>query len=149
MDDVNRWSGVFLLLSCCRLSWLTVWQIQFGCFAACWVHHQWAGALGGKCEAAAGPHCTGWNIHTMWKGLLSCVGHFFHLDSFPSDTLSLLFSQLLPSWEKRSVLKHVLNITIFIFSCFKKGAKWECVLWICFSFFFSLFFPLEESLSGG
>lgn len=30
MDDVTRRSGVFLLLSCCWLSRLTVWQIQFG-----------------------------------------------------------------------------------------------------------------------
>lgn len=30
MDDMTRWSGVFLLLSCCWLSRLTVGQIQFG-----------------------------------------------------------------------------------------------------------------------
>lgn len=30
MDDMTHWSGVFLLLSCCWLSRLTVWQIQFG-----------------------------------------------------------------------------------------------------------------------
>lgn len=29
-DDMTHWSGVFLLLSCCWLSRLTVWQIQFG-----------------------------------------------------------------------------------------------------------------------
>lgn len=30
MNDMTRWSGVFILLSCCWLSRLTVWQIQFG-----------------------------------------------------------------------------------------------------------------------
>lgn len=73
-------------------------------------------------EAAARPHRT----HHQ-GGLQSCVGQFFIFSFlFLSLPASLFFSLLYPLGEKRSVLKHVLNITIFTFSCFKqKGGGWR------------------------
>lgn len=60
---------------------------------------------------------------------------FFHFFFSLCLLLSPLFlSVLAPLGEKRSVLKHVLNITIFTFSCFKQAAEGGsvsvCVVWI-------------------
>lgn len=91
-------------------------------------------------EAAASPHRTGWNTHTTGEAFSRVWASFFFSSLFfISFSLSVCFSLvflsvLAPLGEKRSVLKHVLNITIFTFSCFKQAAEGGsvsvCVVWI-------------------
>lgn len=64
MDDMTRWSGVFLLLSCCWLSRLTVWQIQFGILECIKAISTGPELCVQTEEAAACPHRTDWNAHT-------------------------------------------------------------------------------------
>lgn len=93
-------------------------------------------------EATACPHRTDWNTHTnLGRPYTVCGPAFFFLFRFLSLSLSIsllclpLVLFFAPS-EKWSVLKHVLNITIFTFSCFKKAAK-GVVCGVYFSSFFS------------
>ena len=125
MDDMTHWSGVFLLLSCCWCSTLTVWQIQFGVLGCAEAISTGPQLLVELCANIGSrslstlyrpehTHKRGEAFYRVWAA--------FFMSLPPCLTLSLL-SQLLPAWENRSVLKHVLNITIFTFSCFKKAAK--------------------------
>lgn len=116
--------------------------------AACQGRRHQLRALGGTVCKQRKPqpvHIAQTGTHTqIWGGLISCVGQLFFYFFFSHFffSLSRLLSCVFPSFflsfapsEKRSVLKHVLNITIFTFSCFKKAAKGGSV-WCVFFFFF-------------
>ena len=141
-DEMTRRSGVFLLLSCCWLSRLTVWQIQFWCF----------GAVPGpelSVELCANRGSRSLSTshrleHTqIWGGLLSCVGHFFfflpfHFCSSPSAA-SLSFSLgASPCLGKPICFKtraKYYHIYIFLFQEGSEGGGGCMVLVFLFFFF--------------
>lgn len=97
MDDMTHWSGVFLLLSCCWLSRLTVWQIQFGVLGRVEVittePELWVEMCANRGSCSVSTPRTLEHTHTQtWGELLSCVGRFFNL--FSSLSLSLSLPQL-------------------------------------------------------
>lgn len=152
MDDMTRWSGVFLLLSCCWLSRLTVGRIQFGVLECVKAISTGPELLVELCANRGSrslstshrlehTHKSGEAFYRVWASFFISFP-----PCLPPSLLLLSLSLFLPAWENRSVLKHVLNITIFTFSCFKKAAKGECVVWIFLSF---LFFLQWKGLSPG
>lgn len=155
-DDMTHWSGVFLLLSCCWLSRLTVWQIQFGvleCAEAISTGPELSVVLcaniGSRSLSTSHrvehTHNSGEAFYRVWAAFFISFALRLTLSLSLSSSLSLF---LLPhAWENWSVLKHVLNITIFTFSCFKKATKSECAVWIFL--FFSFFGGELKGLSLG
>lgn len=135
-------SDVFVLLSCCWLCRLTVgWICSVSRPSAPEQSFRWNCAQ--TEEATACPRRTDWNTHTNLGRpyivcgpvfLLSFFNFFFSLSASLLCPPFFYLSLPLPAWEKWSVLKHVLNITIFTFSCFKKAAKGGSV-WCVFFFF--------------
>lgn len=151
MDDMTRWSGVFLLLSCCWLSRLTVGQIQFGALECVKAISTRTGLLVELCaNRGSRSLSTSHRLeHTnLRRPSIVCgpVFFFFHFFFSLSVSLSLPLSpsrSLFPCLRKTICFKtraKYYHIYIFLFQeGSNRGSVW------C-GFFFS-FFLVERSWS--
>lgn len=151
MDEMTCWSGVFLLLSCCWLSRLTVWQIQFGVLECVKAISTGPELLVELCANRGSrslstshrlehTHISEEAFYRVWPG-------FFHFFSSPSASLSPpLFLSASPCLRKLICFKTRAKYYHIYISLFQEGSKGG-VCGVDFSFLF-LFSSVERSRPG-